>query len=102
MTTLYSFEGAADDTAVVIVDGEPSDYDAYNGAQFHLINRHGRMQITLDVDDNSGCWEIGLGQTSEAHPMPDWPVAVCQSPEDDHSARVTITTPAGTELVWIQ
>ncbi|SLG39789.1 Uncharacterised protein [Mycobacteroides abscessus subsp. abscessus] len=102
MTTLISFEGASDDLALVIIDGVPEEYDAYHGAQFHIVSRHGQMQVTLDLDDKSGCWSIGLGPTSEIHPMPDWPVTMSASKDFDYTPRITITAPADAELVAIE
>ncbi|AVP71290.1 hypothetical protein [Prescottella equi] len=96
---LFSFEGASDDTAVVIVDGTPSEYDAYNGAQFHLLSKHGQMQVSLDLDNDSGCWMVAVGQTSEAHPVPSWPIALEQSKDCDYAVRVTITAPADAQVV---
>ncbi|NKZ84614.1 hypothetical protein GS982_20695, partial [Rhodococcus hoagii] len=65
---LFSFEGASDDTAVVIVDGAPKECDAYNGAQFHLLSKHGQMQLSLHLDDDSGCWMVAVGQTLRSAP----------------------------------
>lgn len=101
MTKLISFEGASDDIALVVVDGTPEEYDAYSGAQFHIVSRTGQMQVNVDLDDNSGCWMIGLGQTDEAHPMPDWPVSQAQSTDADYSARVSISAPDDAHLVVI-
>ncbi|MGW5267171.1 hypothetical protein ACWEQ4_00835 [Rhodococcus sp. NPDC003994] len=99
MSQCITFEGASDDIAIVIVDGAVEEYDAYHGAQFHLVARTGRLQITLDLNDESGCWSIGIGQTDDAHPVAAWPIAVAPSPDCDHSARVTITAPADARLV---
>ncbi|MBM4469860.1 hypothetical protein GS982_19890 [Rhodococcus hoagii] len=96
---LFSFEGASDDTAVVIVDGAPKECDAYNGAQFHLLSKHGQMQLSLHLDDDSGCWMVAVGQTSEAHPVPNWPIALEQSKDSDYAVRLTVTAPADAEVV---
>ncbi|WP_052062023.1 hypothetical protein [Rhodococcoides fascians] len=102
MTTKpISFEGASDDIAYVTVDGRPDEYDAYEGAnaQFHIISRSGQMQVTVALDDNSGCWGITVGQTDEAHPLPSWPVNVVQSKDTDYSSRLTVTAPHDAVLV---
>ena len=103
-TQLISFEGADDDTALVITDGIPEAYDAYNGAQFHIVSRQGQIQVTLDIEDNSGCWDVAVGPTDEAHPVPVWArnVVVEQSPDSDYSPRVTFTAPIDANLVFIQ
>jgi hypothetical protein len=101
VTTLFSFEGASDDIALVIIDGVPAEYDAYDGAQFHIVSRQGQVQVTLEIDDDSGCWSVALGQTSTAYPIPKWAreAILEQSPDSDAATRITLTAPADAELV---
>lgn len=100
MSKLISFEGASDDLAYVIENGRPEEYDAYNGhTQFHIISREGQLQVTVALDADSGCWGITVGQTDEAHPLPNWPLAIEQSRDTDYSARLTITAPDSATLV---
>ncbi|MBF6332457.1 hypothetical protein [Nocardia transvalensis] len=98
---LISIEGAGDDTVVVVIDGEPAEYPAYDGARFHLISRRGRTHVAVTVDDDSGCWTITVGQISEVHPIPGWPVRIEQSADHEYSARLTVDAPDDTEVVCL-
>lgn len=99
MSRTITFEGASDDLAYVVDDGTEEEYQAYDGAQFRLSSTQGQMQVTVNVDHDSGCWHISAGQTDEAHPLPGWPVKLEQSPDTAYSTRLTIDAPTDTELV---
>jgi hypothetical protein len=100
---LISFEGSGDDTVRVIIDGTPTEFEAYNaeeGAQFHVVSRSGQMQVTVRADPNSDCWGVEVGQTSDVYPNPGWETKLEQSPDCDFATRVTITAPTDAELVF--
>lgn len=99
MSQTISFEGYSDDIAAVTTDGTSREYDAYDGAQFHLISREGQMQVSVTADPNSGCWHVVIGQTDEVHPLPTWPLYAKQSCVCQYSASLTVEAPDDTELV---
>lgn len=94
----YTFEGASDDIVIVIADGVAAEYEAYDGAQFRLRHPTGQMQITVRMDDDSGCWHASIGQTDEVHPLPGWPITAVQSRDHEYTVRLTVDTPDGTVL----
>ncbi|WP_032381013.1 hypothetical protein [Rhodococcoides fascians] len=99
MSKPISFEGASDDLAYVIVDGRPDEYDAYDGAQLHIVSRAGQLQIDLDLNRESGCWAISASQTDETHAFPKWPITITQSPDCGYSTRLTVTAPDDARVV---
>jgi hypothetical protein len=46
-----------------------------------------------------GCWSIALGQVTEDHPFPEWPVKIRQHTNCDYSTMVEIDAPDGTKLL---
>jgi hypothetical protein len=98
MTRTITFEGASDDLVYVNDDGDVEEYQAYDGAQFHLVSSAGQMQVTVKVDDASGCWTPAPGQTSEAFHAPGWPIKLDQAPDCEYSARLTVEAPSDTEV----
>ncbi|WP_039828115.1 hypothetical protein [Nocardia testacea] len=101
----YTIQGASDDTAIVTTsDGfsrEVEEYSAYDGAVFHIVSRTGgQLRVRLDQDSDTGCWNIGIGATNEAKPVPNWPLRIEPS-GDDYSPRLTIEAPADARLLEV-
>lgn len=54
-----------------------------------------------------GTWAVGISQTDEDHPLPEWPVSITQQAPMDpeapgYSALLTIDAPEGTRLANIR
>ncbi|MGV9668671.1 hypothetical protein [Nocardia niigatensis] len=97
----FTFTARDDDTAVVDTRDDLStsrdEFDAYDGARFHLVAAEGQMRVRVDADDDTGCWAISFGPTSAFDTLPSWPVRVRPS-RDGISAVVIVTAPPDTVL----
>jgi hypothetical protein len=106
MITIY---GASDD--LVEAGGckgagefNPGSSDRWQG---DLIAPDGaQMQVHCWYDE-SGCWQVGVGQTDEDYQLPPWPITITQAPamnpdNPGYSALLSIDAPEGTELVNVK
>ncbi len=100
----FRFFGQDDDTAVVITaddfEGRRDEFDAYNGARFHIRSRAGELQVRLDADSDTGCWNIAVGPTNETRPVPDWPIGIGPA-STDHTGQLVIDAPADATLIEV-
>jgi hypothetical protein len=60
-----------------------------------------QLRVWCWLDDDSGAWQVGVGQVLEAVPMASWPVKFSQDP-NGYSARLTIEAPEGTRITNIR
>ncbi|WP_280273401.1 hypothetical protein [Nocardia wallacei] len=102
----YSFSGKNDDTAVVVTaddfEGRRDEFDAYSGAQFHIVSATGELRVRLDDDPDTGCWNIAVGPTNETRPVPAWPITLGPATDNDHTGRLTIEAPADATLIEVR
>ncbi|WP_067565901.1 hypothetical protein [Nocardia acidivorans] len=100
----YTFYGQDDDVAFVETNDEfaslTETYDAYNGAQFHIVSTAGQLRVCLGDDDDTGCWNIALGPVSGANPVPAWPITLGAA-NGELSATITVDAPADARLIEV-
>jgi len=100
----FTFHGQDDDIAFVETADDSATlaetYDAYNGAQFHIVSTAGRLRVCLDDDADTGCWNVSLGPANGANPVPDWPITIGAA-SGELSARLTVETPVDALLIEV-
>lgn len=61
----------------------------------------GELIATAEYSDG-GVWWLGVRQTDDEHPIPDWPISIRQHPETPYSAELVMVCPDGTEFTPLQ
>ncbi|OHV42221.1 hypothetical protein BBK14_11410 [Parafrankia soli] len=101
---LITFYGASDD--LVEVSGCPGadEFNHYGNQPWRgdLIAPDGvAMRVHLAFD---GCWHVGVGQTDEGLPLPQWPLSFTSGPDESrqyapsYSAVLVVDAPDGTRM----
>ncbi|WP_297625260.1 hypothetical protein [Nocardia sp.] len=100
----FTFYGQDDDIAFVETTDDfnclTETYDAYNGAQFHIVSTAGQLRICIGDDDDTGCWNIALGPVNGANPVPAWPITLGAA-NGELSATLTVEAPADARLIEV-
>lgn len=103
---MIEISGASDDLVEVSGSINEEFYtDGEDRWQADLVAPGGTEQMQVHCwYDTSGCWQVGVGQTTEEIQLPTWPISITQAPPlnpDNHtgySALLSIDAPAGTRL----
>ena len=108
MITIY---GYSDDLVEVEGLGTDLEFNVYDEHwQGDLVAPGGSVAESMRVHcwyGDSGCWQVGVGQTDESAQLPPWPVTIAQKPHDDpgspgYSALLSIDAPEGTTLTNVK
>ena len=98
--------GACDDGVIVEGCEGADEFDTYERGPVmwrgDLVAPNGDTMKAHALFSDDGCWSVALGQVTEDHPFPEWPVKVRQHTSRDYSTMVEIDAPDGTKLenVW--
>jgi len=86
-----TFYGSSDD---LIEIGGVKGADEFNiiedGPHIATFNLGGKMRVHAIYD---GCWSFAVGQVDEEIALPNWPIRIKQSEENDYSTSLEIDVP---------
>lgn len=99
----FTLWGASDDLVQTSVDGLDDEFECDgSGWSGDLISaadgRRQEMRVHAAYVE-PGVWMVGVSQTRDKMPLPNWVTTIVQSPEASYSVQMDVHCPDGTILV---